>query len=102
MTNGMSEKKRSEFLLATLLDEDESLEMRYSAITYLGNLDHPHALKSLISFACRENEQKPLLRACGNAIARIWDRNKSFDLPCIIKMVSEPTRQAINNWLNSK
>ena len=102
MVNGMSEEKRSEFLLATLLDENESLEMRYAAITYLGNLDHPQALKSLISFGCRESEQKPLLRSCGNAIARIWDRHKDFDIQCIIKMVSEPTRQAIHNWLDSK
>jgi len=102
MSNEMSEEERIEFLLSTLLDENDSLEMRYAAITYLSNLDHPQAVKSLISFGCRESEQKPLLRACGNAIARIWDRNKSFDIQCIIKMVSEPTRMTIQNWLDSK
>lgn len=102
MANDMNEEQRCEFLLTTLLDDNESLEMRYTAITYLGNLDHPQALKSLISFACREDEQKPLLRSCGNAIARIWDRNKNFDIQCIVKMVAPPSKIAITNWLDSK
>jgi len=97
-----NEDERTEFLLETLLNRNESLENRDLAAIYLGHFDSDKALKSLIECACNDHEDARLLTACGDAIAEIWDRNKTFDIDVILAQVAVPTQLEIRGWLDSK
>lgn len=96
------DQERTEFLLETLLNRTESLDMRDSAAVYLGNFDSEKALNSLIEFACNDRENNQLLISCGDSIAQIWDRNKDFDIDLVMNQVSGTAKEGIRKWLGSK
>ncbi len=95
-------EERIDFLLATLLDENELMTLRCRAACYLGRFDHKHSLKSLIKFATQPGGDEHLLFACGNSIVSVWDRNRNFDIHAVIAMVAQPASNGINNWLHRK
>ncbi|GAV19345.1 hypothetical protein MMIC_P0279 [Mariprofundus micogutta] len=97
-----NDEERTLFLLETLLNKNESLQLRDSAATYLGHHDSDKALKSLIECACNDHEDARLLTACGDAIAEIWDRNKNFDIDVVLAQVAIPAQLEIRGWINSK
>jgi len=94
--------ERAEFLLQTLLNHNEKLELRHIAAMYLGHFDSENALKSLIEFASNDHEDETLLISCGDSIAEIWDRNRDFDIDVVLAQVSAPAKDEIKSWLASK
>lgn len=97
-----NEYERADFLLETLLNRDEPLELRRSAAVYLGHFDSEKALKSLIEFACDDSENQHLLVCCGDSIAEMWDRNRDFDINVVLSQVSSPAKEEIRCWLSGR
>ncbi|WP_018293463.1 hypothetical protein [Mariprofundus ferrooxydans] len=102
MTDDDSQSSHAGFLLTVLADKDEDACLRENAAVYLGHMDDPMILAALICLASDADQYDRLLERCGNAIAETWDRNRDFDIRPVIDQVTEPAREAIRGWLNSK